>query len=104
MSQDDIRQQRLQTLSENYGRFQHCFRCNEPFVSPEVYVAIRELSDVIFNEAWDYRNSERRDDFKAYWDKAVENAKAINTHTDTICNAIRIRIGLIGSLQQSTEK
>ena len=92
-------QERLESVAKAHDNFRQCYATNKPFVSPEVYEAINALGKAIHDEAIDYKyaGSQRG---REYWEEAKKNAELIEIGTDSICEAIRKRIGVITVLPE----
>lgn len=94
-SKDEVQAERFKQLADSYAEFQQYFSSNRPFFATDVYKAVMDLADVIHAEAISFQYTDPYEEHKKYWQDQRANSAAIQAHTETICDAIRRRIGII---------
>jgi len=91
-TEDGRKEERGTAFFEAYRELALAVEENRPFYPEEVWKELRELLQLTWVEAVDYRLSDQKRDWEKYWDKALENAKAIQEQVEKICEAIRDRL------------
>jgi hypothetical protein len=102
----EVGEERLAALSESFKPFNECYICNKPFFAQQVYDMASKLSDVVWDESWEFvhRNEMPPDRIKGYWDTARKNAKLIVEYSEDICKAIRNRISSLSMIPENSDR
>ena len=93
LKQGETKEQRNEERGERFIKafralattVEHC----RPFYPPTIWKELRTVLDLSWGEGMDSRSGNRRGHD---WEKAMENAKAINEQVDKTCDAIRSRL------------
>lgn len=92
------RQNRAQRFWDAHGSFMNAVNHSRPFHSPEVWEQLQKLVKLCWGEAveWGLFSNEllrrARENRENYWDKAIQNADAINAQIAVISESIRTRL------------
>ena len=93
--EEQRKQERGKAFFEAYNPLNRTIEDNRPFYAEEIWAELRNLSDLTWAEAVDYRFSDEGREWEKYWLKQEKNMKAISEQTNKICDLIRTRISHI---------
>jgi hypothetical protein len=90
-TEDSRKRARLGAFGESFNPFSEAVWKHRPFYPPEVFRELDELLRLMRSEAIEYQLMDPVR-HESYWEKAIENAKAINAQVDRVSDTIRARI------------
>jgi hypothetical protein len=92
-SEDARKQRRSAQYSEAHQAMTKVVEEKRPFFPPEIWKDVTELLKLCGTEAIQYKIMERQPDVLKYAENAQGNADGINARVNSICDAIRDRLG-----------
>jgi hypothetical protein len=78
-------------FSDAYSELLKVVVHSRPFYPPAIWKELQALLDLCWGEAVEFTFADSKKP-RDYWDKAMENSKAINEQVDKICEVIRSRL------------
>ncbi|HTF19393.1 MAG TPA: hypothetical protein VK658_15035 [Chryseolinea sp.] len=92
MTDEQVREQRLNKFAASFNAVIAIFDKHKPFYSERVHTEVLSLIKISRLEATHYQYDSRREHGMEYWDLAEKNTKEIVAKIDNICKLIRLRI------------